>query len=89
MDLTRHIVICECGTPEHQLLFIHDPEDDTLYTEVHLAQYLNFFKRLWVGLRYAFGYKCKYGNFDTVIMGKKERTDLSEYLAKCDQLSKK
>ena len=75
-------IICECESPEHQLIFIHDNEDDLLYLETHLINYNGFFKRLWIGIKYAFGYKCKYGNFDTVLISPRDRQLLLNYLRK-------
>lgn len=82
--MERKTIVCECFSSEHQFHFIHDPEDDTVYLETHLVQYNNFFKRLWIGLKYAFGYKCRYGNFDCTIVPKEEKKKLVEFLAKSD-----
>lgn len=80
MALDRLHITCECESAEHQLAFIHDKEDDSVYLETHLVTHMGFFVRLWVGLRYAFGYKCKYGNFDHVIISRKDRIKLVNYL---------
>jgi len=56
--MERKIMICRCHSLEHQMTFWLDEEDNTLYSEPHLITHKNFFKRLWYGLRYAFGYKC-------------------------------
>ncbi len=82
MSNSKLHIVCECGSMEHQMLFIHDHDDDEMYLEIHLANYRNFFKRLWVGLKYAFGYKSQYGNFDSTILSKEDRDLLLDYLAK-------
>lgn len=84
MKYSKLNIICECWSMEHQLQFIHDTEDDELYVDVHLITHRNFFMRLWIGLRYAFGYKCMYGNFDSTIISKEDRILLRDYLLKAD-----
>lgn len=59
---------CACFSPEHTLRFVFDPEDKEIYTEVYLNHYQNFFKRIWIAIKYVFGYQCKYGHFDCFIM---------------------
>ncbi|MCK9445964.1 hypothetical protein M0Q50_03630 [bacterium] len=67
------IVICDCCSTDHQIVILKD-KDETLgniaYLHIHLTTHRNFFKRLLIGLKYAFGYKCIYGNFDEFIVTK-------------------
>lgn len=70
--------ICACHSREHQLAFWKD--DDIVATQVHLTTYRNFWKRLWVGLKYAFGYKCVYGNFDEFIWKEEDLKQLKTFL---------
>ena len=53
---------CTCHSDEHTLRW--DIEDDELYASVFLHQYRNIFSRIWVAIKYVFGYKCKYGHWD-------------------------
>ena len=61
---------CDCHSDEHMLKFslwqsrFEDDEMPNLYTSIFLNQYRSFFKRFWTGLKYIFGYKCKYGHWD-------------------------
>jgi hypothetical protein len=63
---------CACHSDEHTLRFSFIPSDDPLdnevYSSVFLNQYHSFFGRLWVAIKYLFGYKCKYGHFDCFIL---------------------
>ena len=56
---------CMCSTPEHTIRLIRDPEEGTVWMEVHLTQWRSVFKRIWVAVAYVFGYRCRYGNWDT------------------------
>lgn len=60
----RETFICNCHSLEHQYSFWYDEEDNILYVEPYLTTNRTFFKRLWYGLKYAFGYKSQYGSFD-------------------------
>jgi len=67
---------CSCYSPEHQMIFkyVHDKfiEEDQIYMRTHLITYKNVWKRTWRSLKYIFGYKCRYGQFDEVILKTKD-----------------
>ena len=63
----EEIIICACHSPEHQLLIRTIDGDDDVYLSMYLVP-LSFFKRLRYGLKYIFGYRCKYGAFDEIII---------------------
>ncbi len=54
---------CVCMTEEHTIIFRLDTDDIDLYTSVFLNQYRGFFGRLWIAIRYLFGYKCMDGHW--------------------------
>lgn len=66
--MTDELLICACSSDEHQIIIHKD--DDIVYCSVHLVN-LPFFTRLWNAIKYIFGYKCKYGNFEEFILSKK------------------
>ena len=78
----REIFVCSCHSLEHQMSFWYDEDEkyDNLYTEVHLRTYHNFFRRLWYGLKYAFGYKCRFGAWDEFLFDKESEQKLYSYL---------
>lgn len=55
---------CICFSDEHTLRFLFDEKDNTLYTTIFLHQYRNIIKRIWIAIKYTFGYRCKYGHWD-------------------------
>ena len=59
-------IICSCHNSEHQIRFIYNPEDNYVYSEVHLRK-ISFWRRIIYATKYVFGYKCKYGCFDEFI----------------------
>jgi len=80
MKDTKDLFICSCSSLEHQMFFWYEEENKLLYTEVHLNTWHNFFKRLWYGLKYAFGYKCRFGAWDEFFFGKEEEKKLKKFL---------
>lgn len=67
------ILICDCSSVEHQMVLRFDDDKDLgrqVFVEMHLVP-LVWYKRLWLGIKYIFGYKCCYGNFEEVILSPK------------------
>ena len=78
----RELIVCECGLTEHQfLLALYEWEDEVeVYLESHLSTYRNFFKRVWVAIRYIFGYRCKYGEWDCVMLGEEQLQQMLDFI---------
>jgi len=65
------LLLCECGSCEHQIVIQkeiseEDCRDVTFW--FHLITHQGFLKRVLVALKYIFGYKSKYGNWDCLII---------------------
>lgn len=58
---------CQCKSIEHilQMTFYKDDHDSDkmLYVEVHLRQ-VSFLKRVWHAIKYVFGYRSRFGDFE-------------------------
>ncbi len=67
-----HYFECRCGSSEHTLRFVLDKEDGELHTEVYLNQWRPLWKRVWVGIKYIFNYKSKYGHWDCWILTRED-----------------
>lgn len=83
----RETLICQCHSIEHQISFnwveCKDLEGE-VYMEIHLSK-LSFWERLKHGIKYIFGYRCMYGDFDEVILKKEDVNKLErivEFLKK-------
>lgn len=62
--MTEKIISCSCHSPEHTLTYHINPEDKEVYTSVYLHQYRPLYKRIWIAIKYIFGYKSRYGHWD-------------------------
>ena len=77
----KNIMVCECSSVEHQIVFskiYSNDEDKQIYCHIYLTDYPSFFKRILIGIKYIFGYKCKYGHWDEFILSNKHSDDLKE-----------
>jgi hypothetical protein len=85
------VFICECYSMDHQCKFWHDTteyEDGTKFDELyfipHLTTHNSFWKRLWHGLKYAFGYTSRYGAWDEMLFSTEDQKKLRDYLNKLE-----
>lgn len=69
---------CTCTSDTHTLKFKLDDVD--LYTSVFLNQYRSFLGRIWVAIKYMFGYKCRYGHWDCFILKPEDIDRLADLL---------
>lgn len=82
--MTRpEIMVCQCTSTEHQVVYWKDPEDRQVYMSVYLAP-LPLLKRIWEAIRYVFGYRCRYGHWEEFVMGEEHLADLRQIIATID-----
>lgn len=80
------ILICDCHSTEHQILLMHEYEQEiedgvvkSLYPMCYMHTHLNkhtFWTRIKYGIKYIFGYQCKYGAFDEFIFNPEDAPKL-------------
>lgn len=75
-----HFFECECGADEHTLKFVVDKEWGQLHATIFLNDYNQWHKRVWNGIKYIFGHKCKYGHFDSWILRREDADRLKMVL---------
>lgn len=80
--MDEKILICACHSFDHQIFLWSEKEfnDNTLYLYIHLTTHKNFFQRLWAGLKYAFGYRSRFGAWDEFIFTPESEKELYTYL---------
>lgn len=67
--MEEKLIRCMCHSPEHQLIIDYDEEDNIVYIEYHLRP-LPFFQRIKHAVKYIFGHRSIYGDFDEVLVDK-------------------
>ena len=80
------VVLCDCSWPEHQTIFTinGDPDPKWAYIsiETHLTTYKNLFQRIWVAVKYVFGYRSQYGEWDDVSINHQEAKRIRDFMDK-------
>lgn len=71
------IFVCDCHSREHQIVFEYELDDNMVYCHIHLTNY-SFWDRLKSGIRYIFGYKCRYGHWDEFVWRAEHAEKLEE-----------
>ena len=81
---SHNILICECHSTEHQMVINYSEDeypDGTKSPMVYIHTHLNkrpFWQRLKYGIKYIFGYQCRYGAFDEFIINPTDAKTLQE-----------
>lgn len=78
-NMEKEFFICQCNNTEHQLVFNYFKDDigGDVYVEVHLVPD-SFWKRIKNAVKYIFGHRSKYGDFDEFIFKKEDANKLQE-----------
>lgn len=77
---------CDCISPEHILRFSYEKEpecqieDQWITVDVILVNSRGFWQRAWYGVKYAFGYKSRFGPFDEFVMNKHNAMALKGFI---------
>lgn len=82
----QEFLICKCHSLDHMIVFTWwgDDEEKEVYVEIHLSP-LGFWERLKHAIKYVFGYRSRYGDFDSIIIREEDAPKLEkvvEYLKK-------
>lgn len=60
-------VECSCHTLEHTMALYHDDDHPELHMFLNL-KHRPFHKRVWYGIKYIFGGKCRFGMYDDFLI---------------------
>ena len=82
MKNKKDILICDCHSPEHQLIIQYDSDEDSngvkhpmCYFHIHLKK-RPFWERVKYGINYVLGRRCNYGAFDEFIFNPEDADKL-------------
>ena len=82
--MTKDLLICKCSSNEHQMIITVFEDEPEVFVDIHLTKQ-SFIKRLIYGIKYIFGYQCKYGAFEEVILDKTHINSLKEIIKKLEE----
>jgi hypothetical protein len=90
MDIFKTTRIeCDCSSFDHSVRFNIDNELGHVYMDVPLKQWRPFYQRVWLAIKYIFGYTAKYGHYDTVILKQRDYDKIREILTESEEIIKK
>ena len=82
MEKNQDLLICECHSTDHQIILSYSEDVDDkgniypmCYAHIHLSKH-SFWKRFVHGIKYIFGYRCRYGEFDEFIFNPEDAPKL-------------
>ena len=77
----KELFVCQCDDVNHSLIMETDDEWGSVFCRVHLVRD-GFFKRIWNAIRYVFGRRSIYGDFDEFIFNPEDADRLQEVVDK-------
>lgn len=77
IDPDGFILQCSCHHHEHKIMF-HYMEDIDEWSVLFNLERPKWYKRIWIGIKYIFGYGSKYGDYGEVLL----RQEDVKYLVK-------
>jgi hypothetical protein len=81
MSLVKKIVLCSCNSTEHQILFLKfEDEPETVYMQIHLSGNKSILGRIGRAIKYVFGYKSRFGDWDDFILEKEQLAEMRQAL---------
>lgn len=84
----RHYIECACDSPEHLLRIAYfSDEPDEIYLDTPLNFNYSFFKRIWLAIKYIFGYRSRYGFYQEFVLTPERVIGLRDELNKFLELN--
>lgn len=80
--MKRTFYTCRCGSLQH--LFVVSADEEDLFFEIHLTP-LPLWGRVKNAIRHVFGRRCKYGDFEEIILSPEMALDLGDRLVEWAQ----
>lgn len=82
----QELLTCKCGDPSHQMVIGYNLDEyEEVYLSIHLVREHNIFKRMWVALKYVFGRRSIYGDYDEIVLSEHDAPKLQRVV---DHLNK-
>lgn len=78
--MNNNLFVCSCHNIEHQLIVSIDDEWDEVFIFVHLYPH-PLHKRIINAIKYIFGYRSSFGDFDEIMLSKEDTKRLVDLLS--------
>ena len=84
----NELFMCQCGSVEHTVIAQYWPDENDVYLSIHLAP-LSFWERVKNGIKYIFGHRSKYGDFQEIIINPDDADRLQDVVDMLKEVKKK
>jgi hypothetical protein len=75
-------ICCACHTDEHVIRLIWEEDyPNEIFLHYHLVP-APFFNRIWIAIKYVFGFKSKYGMFGEFVITNENKQNMIDVLNK-------
>lgn len=74
----NELFICECHNVEHQIVMSYFEDEKEVYCNIYLNPERNVIKRIIHAIKYIFGHRSVYGDFDEFIFNPKDADKLQD-----------
>lgn len=92
-DTEQDLFLCDCFSTEHQIIFSYSTNENDdwnmVFMHVHLNKERGFFRRLFHAIKYIFGYRSKYGDFDEFIFKPEDANKLYKIATHLKRIEKR
>ena len=81
---------CDCQDVIHTIRFSYIEDD--MCPELFISNHLNkfpWYRRIWVAIKYIFGYNCIYGHFEETLLNDQQVANLVDFLLEYQNREKK
>lgn len=92
-NIRQDLFLCDCFSTEHHIIFSYSTDEDDdwdmVFMHTHLNKERGFWNRLIHGIKYIFGYRSKYGDFDEFIFKPEDANKLQRVVTHLKRIEKK
>lgn len=77
---------CQCHSNEHTVKFAIDEDDGTIYTSIFLNTFYPWYYRIWIAIKYMFGYTSRFGHWDCFLLKQEDHPRLLALMSKSNEI---
>jgi len=88
-NLKNEYFECACHCNDHLMIACLNREDNELYIQMHLLPHKNIFRRMWLAVKYIFGYRSKFGDYEEFIFNNDDAERLIAILKELKKYEKR
>jgi len=79
------VVECSCGSASHMLWFSWLEDLEEFSIQPRLITWQNIFRRMWTAFLYVIGHKSRFGEFDEILIGRRDAKKIAAFLLRYSQ----